>query len=458
MLRISAVAGLILLSVIASASEIAAETLDSFQQSAAHRGYDFLVNKSYLSPDFDQQTFDEVWKVWPEPLRTDAEKATPEQRRRMAFSRYGLTERPGDDSGKPLQYVVDERGNWVMNCFACHAGKVAGQIIAGLPNTHFALQTLSEEIRSTKLRLEKPLGRMDIGSAFIPLGNTNGTTNAVMFGVVLLALRDADLNFISGRAPPKMVHHDMDAPPWWNFKKRKRLYIDGFAEKNHRSLMQFMLIKQNGPEKFREWEADYRDVYAYMESLEPPKYPFAIDHSLAAAGEEVFNNNCAHCHGTYGRKETYPHSIVPIDEVGTDRVRLDALTRAGRQHYARSWFAHNGKENTLLDPGGYVAPPLDGIWASAPYFHNGSVPTLWHVLHPSQRPVVWQRTEDGYDREKVGLEIETFDQLPTTIKSSAQRRQYFDTRNFGKSAAGHLFPDELDEDEKQAVLEYLKTL
>jgi hypothetical protein len=378
----------------------------------------------------------------------------------MAFSRYGLTPRPNDPNrGKPLQYVVSEDGQWTMNCFACHAGKVAGRVIPGLPNSHYALQTLTEEMRATKLELQKPLARMDLGSVFIPLGTTRGTTNAVMFGVALMDQRDPDLNVLSKLALPPMTHHDMDPPPWWHFKKKDHIYIDGFAERGHRGLMQFMLVKPNGPEKFREWEDDFRDVFAYLESLEAPKYPFAINTQLAAKGERAFLQHCAECHGTYGVEETYPNRIVPIEEIGTDRVRLDALTPPARKRYGESWFADYGRQDTRLKPGGYMAPPLDGVWATAPYFHNGSTPTLWHVLHPSERPVVWRRTsEDGYDHARGGLEIESLAELPAAVLDARQRREYFDTRRFGKSNAGHLFPNQLTEEEKQAVLEYLKTL
>ena len=120
----------------------------------AARGYELLHNKPYLPPDFDQETFDELWKCWEEPLRSQAEKATPEERRAMAFSRYGLTTAPGDTSGKPQQYVVDKQGNWTMNCLACHQGKVAGKALPGLPNSLFALQTLTDDIRATKLGCE----------------------------------------------------------------------------------------------------------------------------------------------------------------------------------------------------------------------------------------------------------------------------------------------------------------
>jgi len=428
----------------------------------AERGYRNLTEKAYLPPDFDQETFDATWQHWPEPLRTQAEKLAPGERRQMAFERYGLTPRP-DDPMKPLQYVVDERGNWTMNCFACHGGTVpdgkGGSVIwPGAPNARFALQSLTEETRLAKATLGKPFSRMDIGSVVVPLGSSNGTTNAVMFGVVLMAFRDADLNVDTRRPIPPLTNHDMDAPAWWHFQRKKQLYIDGFAEKGHRGLMQFMLVKQNGPEKFREWEEEFRDVYAYLSSIDAPKYPYAIDQPLADRGRVAFNRVCAECHGTYGEGASYPEKLVAIDVVGTDRVRLDALSPTGREAYGQSWFASYGKSNNVRDPGGYIAPPLDGIWASAPYFHNGSVPTLWHVLHPAERPAVWKRKAHAYDPTRGGPEIDSLETIPVDVKDGSQKREYYSTRAFGKSAAGHDFPDELGEEEKQAVLEYLKTL
>lgn len=423
----------------------------------AARGYWLLTNKAYLPPDFDQQVFDELWKTWEPPLRAKAETASPDERRRMAFSRYGLTERPGDPKRRPLQYVVDERGNWSMNCLACHQGKVAGKVIPGVANSHFALETLTTEVRQTKIRMGKKLSHMDLGSLFMPLGTSNGTSNAVMFGVALLGYRDADLNIVTDRPRPAMTHHDHDAPPWWQFHRKRNMYIDGFAPKGRRALMQFILVKENGPLQFRQWERDFADIYAYLESLRAPAYPYEIDRKLATEGQAVFRKSCASCHGMYGPDGDYPERRVAIDVVQTDRVRLDALSPQHRSHYAESWFANYNHPPAVLDPGGYVAPPLDGIWASAPYFHNGSVPTLWHVLRSDQRPKVWRRSEDGYDADRVGLEVETFDSLPPT-SSAAVRRQYFDTSIPGKSAAGHLFPDRLKEEQKRALLEYLKTL
>jgi len=427
-------------------------------ESASQRGYRLLTEKPFLPADFDQEVFDHTWKTWPEPLRSEAAKSSLDQRRRLAFQRYGLTLRPGDNSGKPLQYVVDADGKWALNCLSCHGGKVMGQVIPGLPNTHFAMQTFGEEIRATKVMLGKPLLRRDLGAAFVPMGSTHGTTNAVMFGVVLAASRDADLNYQRFQRRPKLINHDMDAPPWWHFRKKPHLYIDGMAERGHRALMQFLMVRENGPEQFDEWESDFKDVYAYLMSLEPPKYPFPINRPLADQGKSLFENHCSHCHGSYGAQHEYPDKIIPIEKIGTDPVRFGALSEAHRRWYQASWFAHHGEKQVNTKPTGYVAPPLDGIWASAPYFHNGAVPTLWGVLNAGQRPVIWKRSENGYNQQQVGLEVTPYQQLPDNLKDRWEQRQFFDTRLPGKSAAGHRFPDVLTAPQKQAVLEYLKTL
>ena len=103
---------------------------------------------------------------------------------------------------------------------------------------------------------------------------------------------------------------------------------------------------------------------------------------------------------------------------------------------------------------GYVAPPLDGIWASAPYFHNGSVPTLYEVLKSTARPEVWARTGISYDYnwEKIGWNYST------DPKGKDYRKWTFDTTVPGYGNGGHTFGDKLTEEERWAVVEYLKTL
>ncbi len=96
----------------------------------------------------------------------------------MAFDRYGLTNAPGREGGMPLQYTNDGKGGWSINCFACHGGKVAGQVIPGAPNTLFAMETLAEDVRATRRKLGQ-FSLRDLAAGIFPQGNNVGTTNAV---------------------------------------------------------------------------------------------------------------------------------------------------------------------------------------------------------------------------------------------------------------------------------------
>ena len=435
-------------------------SLQGAESTAASRGFEYLRTHQYLPADFDDEVFNDLWTVWPEKDRKTAELADPATRRRLQFSYYGLIPSPDDPDGmKPaLGYVAAEDGKWVMNCLACHGGKVAGRVIPGLPNSHTALQTLAEDVRAVKIQQGKALAHLDLGSMQMPLSTTNGTTNSVVFGIVLGAYRNPDMTVDLQRPFPQLVHHDMDAPPYWNVKKKTSLYADGFSPKTARPLMQFILLPKVTPQQLTAWEPEFADMLAWIESLEPPKYPFEIDQTLADEGQRLFNHHCAKCHGTYGNGGIYRQTTVDILEVQTDDTRLKSLSPEHRSWMKKGWMSHYGKDPVDVDPIGYVAPPLDGIWASGPYLHNGSVPTLWHLLHADARPSVWKRTEDGYDKQRIGLEIDTFDEIPRLERAPVNRRRYFDTRLPGKSAQGHLFPESLSEPEKVAVLEYLKTL
>ena len=427
---------------------------------SATRGYSNLRTHEYLPPDFDDEVFNELWTVWPEPERAAAERADSSTRRRLTFSYYGLMEDPNDQNGtKPaLGYVADGRGNWSMNCLTCHGGKVAGRVIPGLPNSHICLQSLTEDVRAVKIKQGKPMSHMDLGSLQLPLNMTSGTTNSVVFGIVLGAFRKPDMTVDLNRPLPRLLHHDVDAPPFWNVRKKRSLYADGFAPKTARPLMQFIMLPRVTPEQLAIWEPEFSEILAWIESVEAPKYPYEIDHPLAARGKAVFNQNCSSCHGTYGPEGVYDQKVISIHEVNTDALRLNALSPEHRNWMKTGWLSHFGQDPVDVDPAGYVAPPLDGIWATGPYFHNGSVPTLWHVLHSDSRPRVWKRTENGYDQDKVGLEVEAFEKVPTAVTIPVQRRRYFDTNLPGKSQQGHRFPDVLTDEEKQSVLEYLKTL
>ena len=380
----------------------------------------------------------------------------------MTFSRYGLVVPPAGDpvGGEVLNYVETPAG-WVMNCFACHGGKVAGRTIPGLPNSHYGLETLTEEVRSVKLFTGKPLSHQDLGLMRFPLGGSHGTTNAVMFGVVLDAFREPDMTVNLGRDPTAggaLVHHDMDAPPWWHVKKKSRLYIDGFSPKNHRVLMQFMLLPDADRDTVYGWEDDFRDVLAYIESVEAPPYPFEIDAALAARGERVFVANCVECHGDLRRRPR--RRDIPGPD-GPDRGRRHGPGAAGRPHRRSPPAPEVDLDERLRPQPGRRGPRR----LRRPAVGRGV----------GQRPVLPQRQRADAggsavpevspddlvpDRgrlrpRRVGLEVEVLEEMPTR-----DARFAFDTRraDTGKTNGGHGFAAGLSGGEKRALLEYLKTL
>ena len=100
---------------------------------------------------------------------------------------------------------------------------------------------------------------------------------------------------------------------------------------------------------------------------------------------------------------------------------------------------------------GYVAPALDGIWARAPYLHNGSVPVLKDLLtQPSDRPTQFYRGCDVYDQDKVGF--------ISTSESAKPFGFLVDTEVTGNGNHGHVFGTNLIGEDKNALIEYLKTL
>ena len=117
-----------------------------------------------------------------------------------------------------------------------------------------------------------------------------------------------------------------------------------------------------------------------------------------------------------------------------------------------SWFAKGDHPARLVPFNGYVAPPLDGVWITAPYLHNGSVPTIEALLDSRKRPTYWSRkfSKPEYDYTRLGWVY--------TEEEKATNRTVYNTTLPGYGNGGHTFGDKLKDAERQAVLEYLKTL
>jgi hypothetical protein len=190
-------------------------------------------------------------------------------------------------------------------------------------------------------------------------------------------------------------------------------------------------------------------VRNWIWTLPPPKYPYEIDPVLAAKGRDLYADHCGSCHDFDGSEVG---RVEPIGEINTDPRRLNSYTYifAANQYTlypdSKFRFVHFRKTN------GYANQPLDGVWARAPYLHNGSVPTLRDLLEPPEkRPAEFFRGYDLYDRKNVGF-------VSNVAGLSGRRFFKYDTKIAGNENRGHLYGTKLSPEQKDALVEYMKTL
>ncbi|MEI6541649.1 MAG: cytochrome c [Planctomycetota bacterium] len=424
-------------------------------KTAVERGRQALLSKSYAPALVSQGAYDRLWQQW--------SHAAPKDFKAAVLERYGLHEAPYQNDGFPmgLRKALSATGDEIgvgYDCLLCHAGSINGQSLIGLGNSSLEWQSLFDELFESE---GVPHGIP------IPFSHVRGTTEAAAAIVHLMQIRDENLNF---RLPVKIAFEGPiceDVPAWWLMKKKRHLYHPGsHPGESVRIGMAFLLHPLNRGEEIKNAEADYRDIREFILSLKAPPYPFPINKNLAATGEGLFNINCAACHGTYGENEQFPSKVVELSVIGTDPVLVEQFAVYAQEAYNKSWFgkeqSSDGRHLQARATDGYQAPPLDGVWATAPYFHNGSVPTVGGVLDSQSRPRIFTRSfrTDGesYDPVNLGWKYQTLDVAPLLSLPQIQQRRVYDTTQRGRSNAGHPFGDQLSKEDRQAIIEYLKTL
>jgi hypothetical protein len=256
-----------------------------------------------------------------------------------------------------------------------------------------------------------------------------------------------------------------------------------------------------------------------LRRLAPPQWPEEvlgkIDHDKAARGKVLFGENCAGCHSRYPHRWGEPlaqgkrfieNAIIAPDTIGTDPGQFASPQFDSRPNkmtgtmsgllqppatgallasmpaifLALSRGVYNvamaklglSEQETLEAHGfqatypaalppvpalGYKAAPIDGMWTSPPYLHNGSVPNLYELLTPAA------------ERSKTFLIGREFDPVKVGIDTSGKSGSFlFDTTLIGNSNSGHSFENGplangvigrlLSVEERWALVEYLKSL
>ncbi|MDQ8028732.1 MAG: c-type cytochrome [Brevundimonas sp.] len=197
---------------------------------------------------------------------------------------------------------------------------------------------------------------------------------------------------------------------------------------------------------------DVQATWRFVETVRPQPFPGRIDAARAARGQAVYARSCASCHGTYQESADGPRlSGFPnwAGDVGTDPVRAQVMDRTLVDQVNASPLR---RSISAARTGVYAAPPLTGLWQSAPYLHNGSAPSLAALLGLEPRPARFRVGGHALDLERVGVAY------PEGYQPYSEPA-WVDTGQRGLGAGGHdaEFAD-LSREQRLDLLEYLKRL
>ncbi|PIK15182.1 hypothetical protein [Halobacteriovorax sp. JY17] len=407
-----------------------------------------------------------------------------------------------------------------FSCATCHTSNLFGKSVMGLTNKrvrankffHMAKQTVplipskifqvgTRATEEERLQFRRTKYNLNSIGAIEP--QVLGLDTSLPQVALSLARRKNDEYATKSKFLEKfprrnaLDHFVADSKPavWWNLKYKTRWLSDGSIVEGNPIFTNFLWNELGRGTDLKELESwmqnnteKIRELTAAAFSTKAPRWTDFFDASTinlssAKRGEKVFEKSCAKCHGSYEKawnlenaeelsevdilatvKVKY-HEKTPVKNVGTDPQRYQ-----GMQHFAdrlnelkiSKWM------KTKVEPQeGYVPPPLVGIWARYPYFHNNSVPTLCALLtkvenRPKsfiQGPAVDK--ESDFDSECVGYPVGK--NIPKEWLKD--KDAYFDTSKPGLRNTGHtkMFLDKNGNEiysvaEKKDLINFLKTL
>ncbi len=375
------------------------------------------------------------------------------------------------------QFGVDLVG---LNCATCHAGTYREapsslrQVVLGMPSHGMDLQAYGRFLTACAQD-----SRFNAGTLIDAIRKINpdfGVLDSIAYRVLVVRRtrdgileRAKETSWFDARPPQgpgrvdtfnpykAMFGFDMtkddtvgtaDLPSLWNQRPRRSLWLhwDGnnnMVEERNKSAA----IGAGATPETLDVAALGR-IEGWIMDLKAPPYPASrLDQTRVARGSMVYAGACASCHD-FGAEKL--GQVTPLAEIGTDPERLRSFTPEVAMRMNTLGEGYPWKFSHFRKTEGYANMPLDGLWLRAPYLHNGSIPHLRALLFPETRPAEFYRAYDVYDWVNVGF---------VSNGPDAQREGVrFDTKAKGNSNAGHLYGQELPADQREDLLEYLKTL
>jgi len=417
-----------------------------------------------------------IWKVLPEMF--------PEKLPGKGYAALGFINEPGKDT--PIGF--SERTVFIrrvgLNCAVCHTGtyretpESTPTLVLGMPANKLDLQGYIDFL--SDCALDPRFSPSYLMPAIESIGGRlNPVEKFIYANIAIYQTRDALIRqakqmellrphrwgagrvdtfnpykalkfyFPMDKLPPDELIGAADLPSIWNQAAREgmQLHWDGnntSVEERNKSAALGAGVTPTTIDLPR-----IKRIEDWLRKLPAPAYPFPINQTLAASGEHIYQENCAACHAFGGPKVG---TVIPIDEIGTDRHRLDSYTYECLSNQNTLYSGYPWRFQHFRKTNGYANQPLDGIWLRAPYLHNGSVPTLRDLLEPiGNRPRKFYRGNDVYDQKKVGFVYDSPGGNGVTYFE-------YDTTVSGNANAGHYYGTDLSSDQKEALVEYLKKL
>ena len=410
------------------------------------------------------------------------------------YSTFGFITEEGKDLpigvSRRRRLGIDQVG---LNCAVCHTGTVREtptsppRLVLGMPANRLDLQAFVEFVLECSLdnrltadairgRLPKTDGPSLFERALLAFGYVerlkHTTLNLRNRIAPVLAdnipkwgrgrvdtfnpYKSVQFNWDLGKLPPGELIGASDYPSIWNQKPREGMHLhwdgdnDSVDERNLSASLGAgvtpVTVDHENLQRVRDW----------IWTLPPPAYPYAIDRALASRGAPIYAELCANCHADHRFRDgvisgSRVGQVESIATIGTDPYRLNSYTPAFASNQYGLYpdspyrFSHFRKTN------GYANHPLDGIWLRAPYLHNGSVPTMRDLLEPPEsRPRTFYRGYDVYDQVKLGF-------VSDVPQADGQVFTLYDTGAPGNANTGHVYGTTISDDDKRAIVEYLKT-
>jgi hypothetical protein len=404
----------------------------------------------------------------------------PKDRPGQGYEKLGFLYEPGHNRpigttrrDMPVEMVS-------LNCAACHTGTIrdtpGGQrrFLFGASSVNFDIEgyfefllAIAQDPRFTTDKLLEGLERQDpnfgLGDRllyrYVVLPQVESMFKGVVGQYAWLKQRPpAGPGRVDTFNPYKVYHHlDMshddsigtaDFPTLYNQKPRvgMRLHWDG-----NNDVLQERNISASIGAGAEPSSLDFPEmlrIQDWVMTLQPPAFPRdRIDMAKARRGEAPWQKYCADCHAFGGKRVG---QVTPVPEVGTDPERERSFTAELAEKQNTLGIGYPWRLSHFRKTGGYANAPLDGVWLRSPYLHNGSVPTLRALLFPEERPKQFYRAYDVFDYDNVGY-----------VSSGPEAEKLgwnYDTTVRGNSNAGHLYGTDMPAQDKEDLIEYMKTL